>query len=59
MVLADAEVPPLHLRMAVRKNVEFLGKVGFIPFPGSEVRVDGVSEVFSRSQFGQEVAETA
>jgi len=26
VVLADAEVPPLHLRMAVRKNVEFLGE---------------------------------
>jgi hypothetical protein len=59
VVLANAEVPPLHLRMAVRKNVEFLGKVGFFPLPGSEVRVGGPGEVFSRSRFGQGVLETA
>jgi hypothetical protein len=48
----NAVVPSLHLRMAVRKNVEFLGKVGFIPLPGSEVSVGGSSEEFSRSWFG-------
>ena len=27
------EIPPLHLRLAIRKNVESLGKIGFIPVP--------------------------
>jgi hypothetical protein len=48
----NAVVPSLDLRKAVRKNVEFLGKVGFIPLPGSEVSVGGSSEEFSRSWFG-------
>jgi hypothetical protein len=48
----NAVVPSLHLRMAVRKNVEFLGKEGFIPLPGSRVSVDWSSEAFSRSRFG-------
>lgn len=44
--------PPLHLRIAIRKNVECLIRAGFIPLPDSNIGITEVrTEVFSRSTF--------